>query len=605
MLSLNVGTGIRDVSSEDFEAQNNTSTSQEATQAAWELAKQDTAVGAISRMWQMHKAASVPAQKITADEANAKYPMDTPFREDVSPIVAQKQFQAFTDRRTLEEKVARGPQDAYNKLKRFGVGMAAHLIDPVELGTSTLIGWGVGGIIAKSAIGAALAEQAGSSIAARTALSAGESITGNFLENVGTEALNIKADMKEKRQYDPIEGLTNLTVGTFLGAIPHVALKEFKFRLKGETGFEGYLKSADQGEVSIDNLAARRNKMILDTSPEADRAIVSTTVGNLSEDVRPDVAPILQSLAKEIDVETPGYEFKPAADTADFEGKKIFLATREATDNLAQGTNVPLGDDYGIGIHATDNPGVANAAAARTMSDAPGNIHEAELTGEVKPLSLEGPVPDSLKDQVRQGLTHIGEDANMVESLPMKTVLKLFKESELDGIMPEGSMQAFGEEIKNAGYNALVSDGSEHMGVPMENRHNHITLLDESLVKQKSSQAADPSFVRKPTDAELNALRDKALGHRESMLVSKANMESELARLEDIRKAEGIKKGSLADSQEFEKAMNDLNETFDSMEKQGLMDEGLQKEREALNEAKQNVEAMHTMRKAFMDCMGA
>ena len=126
-----------------------------------------TAMGLIARRMAVNELESQTDQKISADEANKRFPgLDTPFREEVNPYVAQYTYDRFMERREREEKIANGPSDTWSKTKLLGVGILTHLMDPIETGANIMGGWAVGGAIKAGAFGARAASVAKAGMAA-------------------------------------------------------------------------------------------------------------------------------------------------------------------------------------------------------------------------------------------------------------------------------------------------------------------------------------------------------------------------------------------------------------------------------------------------------
>src|SRR5690606_6822873 len=128
------------------------------------------------------------------------------------------------------------------------------------------------------------------------------------------------------------------------------------------------------------------------TSPEADLAIARQNVAATMTDTRPDFNPMREALAKETSVKPQEfgkgeYTFQKGS----VEGKTLYVATKDHVSDLRSGSRLPLGDDYGFGTHLSDNPGVANAAAARSMADSPGAVHGVEVAG-LKAVDLDVPI---------------------------------------------------------------------------------------------------------------------------------------------------------------------------------------------------------------------
>jgi hypothetical protein len=611
-VGIDVG-GFQNESDAQFQNRNSV-TASDSVDASFDLAQRDTIVGAASRLWAARGLEQDGGKKISPDQANERFPdMEEPFREPINERVAQFQYDQSRERQRLERKVMMGPSDPYTRSKQFGVGLLAHMMDPVELGASTLTGWGVGAVIGRTAIGAAMAARAATSLAARTALNAGEAVAGNLIENTVNEGVVAAADTAEGHEYDPVQGMKNLAMSTFLGAIPGMALKEVSFHMGHTSNLrvdEAHPEAKidltglpPQEHVEVDTLARTRNGMLLETSPEADLAVVRGVVGNLENDVRPDVTPMFEALARETDVNpadfghTP-YNFDPVTPET-IGGRRMFMTSREAVPDLDYRTTVPLGDEFGLGLHTTDNPGVANAAAVRSMADIPGTVHEIEIKGELRPLDLDAPIPDNMMDMARKALDHIGEGPELADHLTTHDLFRILKQAEMEDALPQGFMKSLNQGLQDLGYNALVSKGESRMGVPLDNPHNHVTILDPSMIEKKATFEPDTKMVRPPDEQALADLQDKALGPKKSMLIDEQKYKEAVAQVEKM------KSEAKAQTSDLKAEIDEQIADFEDMHKQGLLDEGLQKEFEQVKQFRADLETNAVLDKAAAFCMGA
>lgn len=455
-------------------------TEEESVGAAFDLAMEDTAVMAGAKLWAFKDLDAQTGKRLSPEEANEMFPgMPTPFREPVNPYVAQLQFDLHSERSQLESKVHNGPQDASASVKQFGVGMVAHLLDPVEFGAGAVSGWGIGAIAARSALVGSLATRAGTSALARTGLNAGEALAGNVIENVASEGIVAAAQTREGREYDPVQGFVNVAVGSLVGSGVGVGIKEASFRIGGKTGWED---------------AGLRYKMLEDSSPEAHVKIIETGLANLENDIKPRMGEIMEEVARETDVNPkdfglPEYSYRELTPD-EVKTTKLFAATRDATPILKDGQHAPVGDDFGMGLTVTDNPGVANAAASRSLSENVGAVHEIQITGEIRPIQFEAPVPDHLEAPLNEILSRI--DSELDRGMTLKDAATIIRQAVREGELGEDALDQLKQVLIDNGYNTIQSNGSSRLGIA-HGKHNQLTFLDDSMYASRGAMEPERS----------------------------------------------------------------------------------------------------------------
>lgn len=477
---------------EEFKNSERLISSSEATDAAWDLAWQDTAVGLVARsginlpfmgdsaISQMENSGAKP---LSPEEANKLYPyMDEPFYEPVNPYIAKMKADQQLEKQELQRKIYEGPQDSWTKSKHFGAGLMAHMLDPIEVGAGYVVGLGIGGAAVKGYLGQGLAQSAkAGGIGAAVVEGSG----GALIENVVQEGAQKMVEAKE----GVVDPRTNLEIATdvVIGSLFPAAL---------QTGIRGM---------------GRIGRMLKQTSPEADLPFVRHTLQSAERGLVPDTTPMTKALAKEtsVDGKLVGYEFRPldidpATRIAPVEGKKFYVST---ADKLPDSPKVALGDDIGFGTHLTDHPGVANAAAARSMSDDIGTVREVEIS-ELRPLDLNSYPDEVLRGRLNElldesGLSKVGED------FTVKDIVEQFKNAVDEDMMEPSYLDRVQSIIKESGYDSLVDNGRLRLGeehVP----HNNVILLDDPKMKEVSVRDADPTIRRDPTPEEIAEAQKKA-----------------------------------------------------------------------------------------------
>lgn len=564
--------------------------SEEATSAAFENALQDTPTLLAARLNVIGEFENTGTAKITAEEANRKFPgMSTPFQEDINPYVAQYRFDQEREKQNLAYKMANGPDDMWTKTKVFGAGLLAHIMDPVEFGVGAIVGWAVGGAAAAGAFGSKVARvastvEAGSAgVATRVGLNAGREAVGNLAQNVAQEGAQAYTVGREGNidERTGAEVLTDIAVSTFAATVLGTAVAE--------------------GSHQLAKQLAGTKRMIRNTSPEADLPIARATLSALESEGRPDTTPMLQTLAKETsvlpqDYGKPAYKFEPLV--AERVGEKVFYAaTKDAVTELNAGQKVTLGDDFGFGTHVTDNPGVANAAAARSMSDNVGSVHEISM-GQLNPLHLDSPLaPGALRESLGEilGQTEIQGLKEILETESAKNVLTYIRNAVDAELLPEGTLAKVEMAIKENGYNSMVSDGRSHMGFDHQ-AHNHVTILDDTLIKQGKALEPDPGVVRAPTKDELNVATEKVQAKENLIFANKPEYTKNIESLKDVPQV--TRNDNAAIRAETENMLQELTER----QKQGLLSMADFEKVKALREGLQSLEDEHTFLKAFTIC---
>jgi hypothetical protein len=547
----------------------------DSAKASFDLAQPDTALGLINRASQVAEFNATGAKQLTPEEANSKYPdMPTPFREPVNPYVAQMLSDRNQEQQALEKKVLNGPQDVWAKATNFGAGLLAHMMDPVEFGVGMLGGWAVGGVMAKTALGAGLAERAATSAAARLSYNAIEAFSGNALQNTLQEAAQAHVQQGlEGMKYDPVEGMQNVAISTFFGGLLHLGIKEGSFQ------------------------AARFLKK---TSPEADLKATRAILGQQEAGIIPQPEPFARALVKETDVTSAdfphlsSYEYQPATEAS--MGKKTFYVPAKASGSLDANVALPIGDEHGIGMRMTDDPLKANAAANRSQADSQGVVWEVPGEG-LKPLDLTQTTPENAKGATTELLKALGvENEESVQEVlntwRAKDILSAAWSAVDDGELPKSAISDFQNALKGAGYNSLLDDGSSIGGIE-HSPHNVVTLFDEE-VKPKGFRAIDPEVRGEPTNAQVrNTLADAESPARQDFTSEESYKEGQ-QNINDLNK-EGV--------QPFEQDDHDFISEFDALDKQGSLSPEMAQMVEEFKALEGDFNLEDTMLKAVIGCV--
>lgn len=559
---------------DDYMQQAPRATSGEATTAAFDLAQKDTATILGARFSANKDLESLGAKKLTAEEANAQFPgMPVPYKDSVSPYVAQLNWDQHQDREKLQQKIASGPDDWWSQTKQFGAGLVAHAMDPLEFGAGMLTGMGVGAAAGRTAVGASLAEAAPTNILARAALHGGEAVAGNTVQMTAQEVATAQGANREHEEYNTAEGVKNAATSILFGSLLHLGIKEGSFQ------------------------AASRVRNLLNLAPNADLPAARTVLAQDARGANADIGPIVEAVAKETDVTSTTHPDKVSYNYEPVDGKTIgdksFYFPSKGPE-LSQESSMQIGEQRAIGAQGSDNPGVANAAAVRSFSDGQGTLHE--VSGrDMNPLVLSEAVPSELHEAFSKALDGLIED-------PAKTEMANHTAKELldevwkgvdSGKIGTDRVLELQEEMKKAGYNAIVDDGREVLGEE-HSPHNLVTVLDPELLNSENKFKADPSVRIDPTPEKLEQVAQAAQDPAASLNPESLKASNDL--LDQVQK-EGVK-FEPTDDKEF-------TDHFQSLADQGEIDPGMAKEAlELVKNEDARAELENRLLRAVIGCSG-
>lgn len=532
---------------------------------AWE----DTAVGIWARKSALSELESYGGKQITPEEANKLYPeMTTPFDKPLTPLVADYLANNDFERRERARIIAEGPQGLGTDVTNFGLGMLTHLMDPLETGTM-LIGGAAFGAVAKAGTlgkglqGLATAESL--SLGESVALSVAEATTADLAQNIGLEVATAVQVENEQGNYDIAQGAANVALGTLAGPILGT------LHGIGKAGF----RSAESA------IARRLEKDILQTSPAAAKEIERVVMSDIASGRDPDVSPILESLAMETSVkEVPGklkYEYTPIKGVVP-EGKKFYIAADSA--DLPNAKRFYTSDGLGRGTHVTDNPGVANVTAGRSLDEGAGVVHEINLDG-AKVLDLDEKVlPGSAEHEVfTRALRETGDpnpEATLSEMTPRQIVERF---DDFPETTSAKAFDAYENGLREAGFDAVKTSGESRMGFEGHEPHNAMMILNEERVKSNGAFTPDPE-VRNGISAQV---RERALQYREDPTRNRFDMDADVA----AKRMEGIETISLETAQRVQTARAEaevLLEELTMLEGQGNLPASMKQTLEQIRE---------------------
>lgn len=576
-------------------------TSSDASQAAFDLSWDETAVGVMSRaaaigspilntilkdtVWgkDIANLSGQGARDITPEEANTRYPdMPTKWNKPVNPYVAQLQYDRQIERQKLEATVAAGPQDLWSRAKYAGAGLLSHVMDPLEFGAGEVVGWGVGGLVSRSAWGAknALMQKIAkegiasvSSLGERTAYHALEAVPGNLIQNVALEGANAAVTTKlESGEYDPTMAMQNVAVGTFFGSVLHIGIKELSFQASN-----------------------RISRFVNRNSPEADLMLARTATGQLSEGVIPDVRPMLNAIAKETDVRTD-YNYEPIV-RGEISADKKFYVAKDANADFHAADTRHLGEEIGIGTKMTDNPGVANAASARALADSIGHVWEVEAK-DLSPFNLHDAMPPEALPAFKSALDGIINEKTIEQAPPVELMRALWSAID-NGDFDETRIAKLQDDLKTLGYNAFQNDGRTVGPINDHGGHNDITVFDDAILKPVKSWEGNPELRIEPNQQDVQAQMARTADPKAKIEVDPQAVDEFQRKTADF---DGNALGKADDFSYADQQLADYQEHLQMLDKQGQLDASGKAELEALANIDKESEMQRVLFKAMETC---
>lgn len=368
----------------------------------------DEVPGALPRMYQdwTFERSLEGRPKITKDEANARFPgMPVPFDEAVYPEVAQARYN-YAKRRQLEQQwIDRGPEVGH--LSTLAVGLTGAL-DPVNIATGLATGMvGEAGLLA--------AASRGYSIGRKTAFAT--SLASNFAANFAGELPAYFHNKSQNLEVDLGASAEGAFYGALGGTALHVGLKPLlvsggerlnRFVSAARERFRG-VAPAVQEKMLREGVTQHLNGEQIDTT---------TSATNMELRGRGFVQP-----------GGPASQYRYSELTHPSEAAHYRAVEAEA--NAPVIFSPELG---GGGVHAVDNPVVANNHAGTPESQFHGKIEEVHVDPNAKFINLDEPLPKSVIDEVIRQISEIGgADAEAlrahIEKMAGRDVLKSLHES--------------------------------------------------------------------------------------------------------------------------------------------------------------------------------
>ncbi len=538
---------------------------EESQKASWELANLDTASYTLARTAKMALLKNQTSEEPTLDpiELNKKFPkMPQPFTEPVNMTVAQKIYDNQMQRQELQDRVNAGPQDGwYGFTNKWGSNLLAHATDPLELG-------------AGFAVSAALPVVAGAGIAARLGIGAAEStisqtIGRTFVEgtlgNIATQPLEAYNSKQEQRDYNVQDALVG-AIGTAAGfSALHGAVKI------GSNGLNRFL-----GRVSPKHAEAIQNAALVQ-SLEGKRIATDPVIGETLSDTN-----------------YPKQSFHKLDSAAINETR--FYSPKEIVTNDINSKSSVISDDYGGGIYLTDDPQIANGAAARKLSENDGSI----ISGKVQDanlIDLDNKTMDAkFVEAARSSLE--GSDVKIdPEKMSGKQFFEEIHNAIEDRKLPTSFLDDLKENLKSQGvdgYRLTVDKLADQPHTP----HNAVVLFEDKKFSNDGNLLPDKESVPRLSQAE-------AQNHFEKNNSIEASIHHDSENFSQFQNIKDNPPEPMA-APEFKKQVDSLHEDIKSqIDQLGDSPEAknLVKLQENLKENATRSDLVGTLLKAAKDCL--
>ena len=576
---------------EDYMNQKPTYTGTDSMEAAFNSAWEGTAVGSLTRMYQMHEAKEMADEMGSSPQSpqdlNKQYPgLPQPFTEPTDPFTAGEIARRQTEQKQLSQEMQYGPQGKLYSVGRFGAGMLAHALDPVEMGANVATGFAADTALGATAVGAKI----GFGVAEKSIPQlVGTGIVEGAAGTAATEPLQWYANKQDNTPNSAWQSAGNILMGGLMyGAIKGV----------GGAGAR-FLKRLNGNQLEM---------------------LHNVTTGQLANDKVPNPEPLEREFALE-QVGAP-----PNADPNDprtfnpdlpYTFKEIrpenqhtvkFYVPKDSVQASARAGNmVKVGDDFGNGLYMTDNPAAANGISGAKTLNVPGSIHEANLKGGANLLDLDAKLNEKNAAPFQKFLdefTSVDENGQPdmtlkgsvdASKLSPREIYEVLREGVDRGEFHEKVLQDFNDAVQATGKDGIKYQVDETNGIKHD-PYNVAMLFDkdsDKLVEGKAHLPNTDAVYKPPTD-EVQSVGDKSLSH-ETDLYHEPEAEQKFQDVKAHPHNDYQRPDIETKAEELSKQIKEQNEQFKSPETEQYL-----KQQDELDKALGEREKMY---KGIMNCL--
>lgn len=542
---------------------------------AMDLARMDTAFQAGSRILDQNKLEKETENepKLSPEELNKKFPkMPKPFTEPMNLSVAKLIHGNNMVRQELQERVNAGPQDGPGGfLNKWGAGLLAHALDPLETAAGFVVGMALPVVAGGTAVGKALgipsklaieaAKATGTAIPKATI---GQSVARLTVEGTLQNTLNIPLDVYssrlEQRDFNVEEALVG-AVGAAAGfSVLHGAIKLGSNRL---------------------------NRLLGRVSPAHTEMIQKTAIAQTLDGKKIEVEPILKEVIS--DTNYPKSDFIKIPNESLHEA--TFYSPKEMVTKDITHPSAAISDDYGNGIYFTDDQKVANGAAARKLNENDGSIIQGKIK-DANLLDLDSPITDQfMLDSIKES------GLKVKDGFTGKDYFNLVHDAIEEKKLPADFLETLKEKARANGIDGYRFTVNEMGGMPHA-EHNGVFLFEKEKFVHESNLLPDQDAVPRISQDDVQTHFEKNQSIESSIHYEADNFKE----YEAIKNSPPVELGV----NEFKKQVDQLHEDLKSQIAQlaGTPEEAsLLKLQERLKEDAKKSDLVGTLLKAAKDCL--
>lgn len=537
---------------------------------AFEAESERTVVSQLATRAELARLESEEGQReLSVDELNEKYKdiglrFDGPQKERVAEYIAQ----SYRERTYLEQKIASGPQGYTSLIGRFGAGVIAHALDPVETGLT----FATGGLLRLGAA-AVFGRSVAPSLLGRVGVGAAE----GALTQAALEPLNYSTLNKLQEDYTAAESLYNIAIGAAFGGVVEGAgygIQKFIDRKRGvRPGAELLSHEAAIAQL-LDGKKVDPSGVSADVAAELSRRI-----------------PRVSDFSGRMD-----YQYRPYDPLAG-DGRKFYIGTMSENEALSAVERTRRGFQGFV-----DDAGRANADAASKYNETIGNVFEVEL-GDARLVDTSR----LLNENEIRALNSIleGSDNKEVSKLSkqlakgeFQTVRDLLVEAGNREILPQVA-DALERGLAGLGFDGYFRNMGDHNAIELFESAVRSPVKEDGRVvyRQTGVFKGDEAIVPGITTAE----REAIIARRKAVETESFYNQQDMDHADAAEELGSIDEEAM-DAAELQK-FNEVKREIDQMDKAGLLGEDERKLIEQMDELDQKHKSMMTKFKSAIDCV--